>query len=154
MPSVTITTTPVSSFHEGVALSITCLVELHPSVDSPVSVRGRWLHNRTQLQNSSSGNGLMFTNNFTSTPPYTINISFDPVTLADSGVYSCEANVVPQNVQLIREPERLATNLLTVYVQGILMQLCHSNDIYHHLCRFTIAYHHCSITTAICLWCW
>ena len=121
VPSVTITTTPVSStFYEGVALDITCLVELHPSVNSPVSVTGSWLYNGTQLQESSSDSEF---NDFTSAPPYTINISFCPVTFANSGVHSCEANVVPQNSSFISEPQRLATDQLTIYVQGILIQL-------------------------------
>ena len=124
-PSVTISGSPRNmTFLPGLVETFTCVVEVHPAVDTPVMVRGNWERNGTLLRHSGSGRISVadeFVAVVASPNRYQITIDFNPMTFDDNGVYRCLATVAPQNSEFVSEHAILASSQRTVYVQGELV---------------------------------
>ena len=122
-PSITITGSPRNmTFLPGLVETFTCIVEVHPAVDTPVMVRGSWERNGIQLEDSGDSR-ISVTTVFEavagSSRRHQMTISFNPMTVDDNGIYRCSATVTPQNSEFVSEHPTLASNLRRVNMQGM-----------------------------------
>ena len=92
-PTLTITTQPNGTIFANTLLSLVCIVTLNEGVDTPVSVNRRW-----------NGPLIFFGNNRITerdqeSEPFIFKsiLSFTPVVLSDSGLYTCIVNVIPSS---------------------------------------------------------
>lgn len=116
------------TFLPGLVETFTCIVAVHPAVDTPVMVRGNWERNGTQLRDSDDGR-VSVTSVFEavagSSGRYQITITFNPMTIDDNGIYRCPVAVTPQMSEFVSEHASLALNLRRVNVQGMfLIEIC------------------------------
>ena len=118
-PTITISGSPRNmTFLQGLVITFTCRVVFHSAVDSPVTLRGSWERNGTQLL--SSNDRVTVTNTFSVSPPnYTITIRLVPIKFSDSGTYSCSANITAQSSEYVIGPEMPISSQRTVSVQGL-----------------------------------
>ncbi len=107
-PSIHLTQDPPTGrCCHGDNLTLTCTIVVDPSVDSPVSVLVQWIGPRQGLN---------------ATPPtlvskgtYQSNLTFDTLQTSDSGYYSCDATLVPEQTAYVKKAEN-GSNSLNVKV--------------------------------------
>ena len=120
-PMVTITGSPRNmTFFPGLIQTFTCLVAVHPAVDTPIRVQGSWERNETPLRDSGDSQKTV-TNEFMEASPnsYEITVVLNPMNFDDTGTYQCSAAVIPQESEFVTEQAMLTSNQRTVYVQGM-----------------------------------
>ena len=89
MPTVVITGQPTSTLYAGTALSLFCAANINPAVDVDVTVNGYW-----ESDERSTSNDRITVVPSTSTT-LQANISFHPLDVSDSALYSCVFSVAP-----------------------------------------------------------
>ena len=145
VPQPTISIRGNNTFFQGLVITFICRVVLHSAVDSPVTVRGSWERNGTQLQ--SSGDRITVTNTFSAAPPnYDITIRLEPIRYSDSGMYSCSANVTAQSSEYVGGVEMPLSSQQTVTVKGLCLDLSScvtSISSVYFLTTYSIATSHC-----------
>ena len=106
------------TFFIGLSPTFTCIVAIHPAVDTPVMVRGNWERNGTQLQDGDDVR-ISVNNNFVSTSSnmFQITIMINSMSFGDAGTYSCLAMVTSSN-NFVRVPRSSAENQRPITVQG------------------------------------
>ena len=110
-----------NSFFQGLDLVFTCSITLGNVVDTPVTIRGTWNRNGTQLINGAEDGRITIINPPMSTPPYDITIRFNPLKVGDNGTYECDVTVTPQDGTFIHSAT--TSNSRTISVLGMMMIL-------------------------------
>ena len=107
------------TFFVGLSPMFTCIVAVHPAVDTPVMVQGNWERNRTQLQDGNDGR-ISVNNNFapTSLNMFQITVRINSMSFGDAGTYSCSAMVTSTD-NFVIAPQSPAENQRPITVQGI-----------------------------------
>ena len=120
-PTVTITGSPRNmTFFPGLIQTFTCLVVVHPAVDTPVRVQGNWEKNGTVLQDS--GNDRISVSSVfmeTSFNIFQITFRLNPMNFDDAGTYSCSVAITQQISNFVAVPELPAINQRIISVQGM-----------------------------------
>ena len=90
-----------TSFFQGLDLIFTCSITLGDVVDTPVTVRGIWNRNGTELMDGDENGRITVVNPPMNSPPYDITLRFNPLNVTDAGTYECDVSVTPQNTTFI-----------------------------------------------------
>ena len=64
-------------------------------VDTPVTVRGIWNRDGTELMDGDENGRIIIINHPMSSPPYDITLRFNPLSVTDAGTYECDVTVTP-----------------------------------------------------------
>ena len=107
-------------FFQGLDLILSCSIILGDVVDTPVTVRGIWNRNGTQLMNRDENGRIIVVNPPVSSPPYNITLRFNPLNVTDAATYKCDMTVAPQNTTFISPATR--SNSHTISVSGMMNQ--------------------------------
>ena len=105
-----------TSFFQGLDLTFTCSISLGDVVDTPVTVRGIWNRDGTDLTDGDENGRITIVNLSMSSPPYDITLRFNPLNVTDAGTYECDMTVTPQDTVFISTAT--TSNSRTVYVSG------------------------------------
>ena len=108
------------TFFAGLTLTFSCVVEVHPAVDTGVMVQGNWERNETQLRDSDDGR-IAVSNNFmlSSSNIFQITATINSMNFDDAGTYSCSATVTQQGSNsFVVVPQSSAENQRAISVQG------------------------------------
>ena len=90
-----------TSFFQGLDLIFTCSITLGDVVDTPVTVRGIWNRNGTELMDGNEDGRISITNPPMTSPPYSITLRFNLLSVTDPGTYECDVTVTPQDTTFI-----------------------------------------------------
>ena len=90
-----------TSFFQGLNLIFTCSITLSDAVDTPVTVRGFWNRNGTELMDGDENGKITIVNPSRTSPPYDITLRFNPLNVTDAGTYECHVTVTPQDTVFI-----------------------------------------------------
>ena len=90
-----------TSFFQGLDLTFTCSITLGDVVDTPVTVRGIWNRDGTDLTDGDENGRITIVNPPMSSPPYDITLRFNPLNVTDAGTYECDVTVTPQDTTFI-----------------------------------------------------
>ena len=90
-----------TSFFQGLDLVFTCRITLGNVVDTPVTVRGIWNRNGTELMDGDEDGRISIINPPMTSPPYTITLRFNLLSVTDAGTYECDVTVTPQDTTFI-----------------------------------------------------
>ena len=92
-PIVTITRLPASPtrLYTGDSLTLTCVIKLHSTVDTPISTHTSWSGNA-----ALSDSPRVTVTAASSSPPYNSLVTFSSLKSSDTGNYVCSAQVLPQ----------------------------------------------------------
>jgi hypothetical protein len=105
-------------FFQGLDLIFTCSITLSDVVDTPVTVRGIWNRNGTELMDREENGRIVVVNPPMSSPPYDITLRFNPLNITDTGTYECHVTVTPQDTEFI--PTASISNSQTISVSGMI----------------------------------
>ena len=96
---MTVTGTPVDNgFFQGLDLNLSCNIELHTAVDSPVLVLNIWQGNGTEIQDKRDNRITVINTTLVKTPlNYQTTLRFNPVDIVDVGSYTCTVTVLSLN---------------------------------------------------------
>ena len=86
-------------------------------VDTPVTVRGIWNRNGTELVDGDEDGRITIINPPMRSPPYDITLRFNPLNVTDAGTYECDLTVIPQNTAFISTAT--TSNSQTITVSGM-----------------------------------
>ena len=113
-PTLTITGSPRNSgFFRGLILTFTCLIEIHSSVDTDVTVEASWERNGTLLEDSSDRRTTVINTGLVESP-YQTRVRFNATDFEDAGVYNCSARIIPRMPEFILEETGCRTRIITV----------------------------------------
>ena len=70
-------------------------------VDTPVTVRGIWNRDGTDLTDGDENGRITIVNLPMSSPPYDITLRFNPLNVTDAETYECDVTVTPQDTTFI-----------------------------------------------------
>ena len=87
-------------------------------VDTPVTIRGIWKRNGTEL---TDGDRISITNPLMNSPPYEFTLRFTPLNVTDVGTYECNVAVIPQDATYISIA--IISNSRTITVAGMMTYL-------------------------------
>ena len=90
-----------TSFFQGQDLIFTCSITLGDVVDTPVTVRGIWNRNGTELADGAENGRITIVNPPMSSPPYDITLRFNPLNVTDAGTYECDVTITHQDTTFI-----------------------------------------------------
>ena len=126
-----------TSFFQGLDLTITCSITLGNVVDTPVTVRGIWNRNGTELMDGDENGRITIINPPMSSPPYEITLRFNPLNVTDAGTYECDVTITPQDTTFVSTAT--TSNLRTISVSGMMMYIICIIQKYTHFshCRFS-----------------
>ena len=94
IPDVVTTPSRTTPLYAGTSVTLTCIMTLHPNVDSGESVTVEWW-----IPSSLSRNQYSYTGLHTSGKLYTRNITISPLLIRHSGRYVCSVTVTGRNVK-------------------------------------------------------
>lgn len=97
----------------GLILTLMCLIEINPAVNTPVTVEGYLARNGTLLQDRSDGRVTVINSGLES-PPYLTRVRFNSTQFEDAGTYNCSARIIPQVSDFILEAVNFVTRVITV----------------------------------------
>ena len=108
-----ITGSPLNDgFFRGLDLTFTCSITLDRAVDTPVTVQGTWNRNGTSL--TDDGNQITVTSSPMTIPPYSTTVRINPLSIGDTGTYTCSATVTPQDTTFITGITSIISRNITV----------------------------------------
>ena len=110
-----------TSFFQGLDLAFTCRITLGDVVDTPVTVRGIWNRNGTELMDGAENRRIIIINPPMSSPPYDITLRFNPLSVTDAGTYECDVTVIPQDTTFISTA--ITSNLRNISVAGMVSRI-------------------------------
>ena len=90
VPAVVTIPSRTTPLYAGTSVTLTCIMKLHPNVDSGESVMMRWLTPVSQYSDTGF---------HTSGKIYTGNITISPLLTRHSGQYACSVTVTGRNVK-------------------------------------------------------
>lgn len=107
---------------------LSCNIELHSAVDSPIIVQSIWQKNKTQI-GKGSNDRITVTNASISVPPYNYQttLHFNPMDIEDADSYICTVTVTPQNETYITGT--------TVFVVRNITTIA-SEKLYYHIIMY------------------
>ena len=113
------------TFFFGLSVQFSCVVVVHPAVDTGVIVQGSLEMNGTRLQDSDDDR-ITVNNNFMQTSSesniFQIIARISSLNFDDTGTYSCSATVTQQPPRdYIIAPQSSAENQRAITVQGIVL---------------------------------
>ena len=106
-----------TSFFQGLNIVFTCSITLGDVVDTPVTVRGIWNRNGTELMDGDEDGRITIINPPMTLPPYDITLRFTPLNVSDAGTYQCDVTVTPQDTTFISPAT--TSNSRTISVSGM-----------------------------------
>ena len=115
-PIVNISGLPNTSLYTGTTLILTCIIELHETVDTPVVVTGTWRRSGDVIANTTRTQFSEVLQN--SALVYQTSLSLVPLSSAlDSGQYECESLVRPDSDSAFVVMGR-GSDILTANIEG------------------------------------
>ena len=102
-PTVSLMASRDAPLHVGTSFSLTCDVNLSPSVDSSPSIAVSWRVSGTAVDTSSDRITALRD-----------SLSFNPLDTSDSGSYTCEVTVTAQDHTTVEGPGQSAAVEVTV----------------------------------------
>ena len=95
-----ITGSPLNDgFFKGLDLTFTCMITLDVSVNTPIIVQGSWIRNGTDL--TDNGNQFTIMSIPMTHPPYSTSIRINPLSISDTGTYTCVATITPLHATFV-----------------------------------------------------
>ena len=113
-PTVTITAVPSQVITVGDGLTLTCNIQLDPSVDSTVMVNSTWTSPGGAIITGTIGN--MAATSAIQTSPFTSTLMITMATISNGGTYVCSAVVSPQSPSPYITPSAGGSGLTQVYI--------------------------------------
>ena len=107
-----------TSFFQGLDLVLTCCITLGNVVDTPVTVRGIWNRNGTELMDGAEDGRITIIKPPMISPPYDITLRFTPLNVSDAGTYECGVTVTPQDTTFISPAT--TSNSRTISISGMI----------------------------------
>lgn len=131
-PMVSFSRAPEPPYYEGALLSLTCTMELHEAIDVDVTVNTQWMHGDDVIESSHRVSLLELEIN---SLMYSTSVTFDPLSIADSGPYMCDFRVLPGLLTDFVLPASGSAASESIIVQGkglnrIILSMSHSTGIH------------------------
>ena len=70
-------------------------------VDTPVTVRGLWNRNGTELMDGDENGKITIVDPSRTSSPHDITLRFNPLNVTDTGTYECQVTVTPHDTALV-----------------------------------------------------
>ena len=102
-------------------------------MDTPVTVRGIWNRNGTELMDGDENGRITIVNPPVSSPPYDITLRFNPLNVTDAGTYECDVTVIPQGTTFISTATTSISRTINVFSNIIMIIIIVFFDVYTFL---------------------